>query len=199
MAVTASTAVCPQCTTRVHPFAIDTNCTFLMCSNTRCPWPFTSSSMHTHFVHDTSRSSIRKRTKRRKRDGVKPKPPKQIDCTEPASSLAGDIEWLAQLCEGSGLAWMDDAGVPQGSRQPSPSSDVDGLPDLSVLLKPGEVDPMAALLSPPVSAHELNLLDPQFWSVPKSGFDLDELFKPPNPIFVSEDKPLDANSEKLWR
>ncbi|KAJ2663393.1 hypothetical protein IW148_002523 [Coemansia sp. RSA 1199] len=199
MAVTAGTTVCPQCTTRVHPFAIDTNCTFLMCSNTRCPWPFTSSSMHTHFVHDTSRSSIRKRTKRRKRDGVKPKPPKQIDCTEPASSLAGDIEWLAQLCEGSGLAWMDDAGVPQGSRQPSPSSDVDGLPDLSVLLKPGEVDPMAALLSPPVSAHELNLLDPQFWSVPKSGFDLDELFKPPNPIFVSEDKPLDANSEKLWR
>ncbi|KAJ2501785.1 hypothetical protein GGH96_001654 [Coemansia sp. RSA 1972] len=129
--------------------------------------------MSKNFVHDSSRSSIRKRTKRRKQHVQKPK---QIECTEPVNSLAGDIEWLAQLCGESGQAWMDQ-GVPQGSRQPSPSSDVDRMPDLSLLLKP-DVDPMAALLSPPVSAHELNLLDPQFWSVPKSGFDLDELFKP---------------------
>ncbi|KAJ2146035.1 hypothetical protein IW136_000746 [Coemansia sp. RSA 678] len=161
-----------------------------MCSNTRCPWPFTSPSMHTNFVHDTSRSSIRKRTKRRKHRDERPKL-KQIE----PSSLAGDIEWLAQLCGETGQPWMDDAGVPQGSRQPSPSSDVDRMPDLAMLLKPGEVDPMAALLSPPASAHELNLLDPQFWSVPKQGFDLDELFKPQ---FASDE--LDATSiEKLWR
>ncbi|KAJ2809158.1 hypothetical protein H4R20_000337 [Coemansia guatemalensis] len=57
---------CPKCANRIEQFSVDTNCTFRMCSNTSCAWPFDSGDMESCFEHDATVPSIRKRAKRRK-------------------------------------------------------------------------------------------------------------------------------------
>ncbi|KAJ2358139.1 hypothetical protein GGF43_001019 [Coemansia sp. RSA 2618] len=98
-----------------------------MCSNTQCTWPFDSHDMHTHFMHDSTVPSIRKRAKRRKHSTREPQQQQQPRAKKlkdaaaendkdeggASSSLVGDIEWLTQLCESTGqgncqpMQWLD--------------------------------------------------------------------------------------------
>ncbi|KAJ1645901.1 hypothetical protein J3B02_000869 [Coemansia erecta] len=57
---------CPKCSRRVESFAVDTNCSFRMCSNVSCTWPFDSDNMGQYFEYDAAVPSIRKRAKKRK-------------------------------------------------------------------------------------------------------------------------------------
>ncbi|KAJ2786515.1 hypothetical protein GGI15_001447 [Coemansia interrupta] len=57
---------CPKCSHRVESFAVDTNCSFRMCSNVACTWPFECADMGRYFDHDATVPSIRKRAKKRK-------------------------------------------------------------------------------------------------------------------------------------
>ncbi|KAJ2800260.1 hypothetical protein H4R21_003246 [Coemansia helicoidea] len=69
MAATAASAKrrqCPRCASRVEPFAVDTNCTFSMCANVGCAWPFDSADMGNCFEQDATVPSIRKLAKKRK-------------------------------------------------------------------------------------------------------------------------------------
>ncbi|KAI8319810.1 hypothetical protein GQ54DRAFT_22872 [Martensiomyces pterosporus] len=59
-------AECPKCAHKVEDFLVDTNCTFKMCSNLDCTWPFDSQNMGQYFEYDHSVPSIRKRSKKRK-------------------------------------------------------------------------------------------------------------------------------------
>ncbi|KAJ2704980.1 hypothetical protein FB645_002844 [Coemansia sp. IMI 203386] len=72
---------CPKCSRRVESFAVDTNCSFRMCSNVSCTWPFESTNMGQYFEYDAAVPSIRKRAKKRKAhkdEGRKLKKPKTV-------------------------------------------------------------------------------------------------------------------------
>ncbi|KAJ2716540.1 hypothetical protein H4R19_000591 [Coemansia spiralis] len=65
-AAAAAKKQCPRCASRVEPFAVDTNCTFSMCANIDCVWPFDSAAMGGCFEQDAAVPSIRKLAKKRK-------------------------------------------------------------------------------------------------------------------------------------
>ncbi|KAJ1952566.1 hypothetical protein EC988_003487 [Linderina pennispora] len=61
---------CPKCATSIESFDVDTNCTFAMCPNVECTWPFDSNDMSQYFAQDVAISSLRKRAKKRKASSV---------------------------------------------------------------------------------------------------------------------------------
>ncbi|KAJ1845064.1 hypothetical protein H4S02_006250 [Coemansia sp. RSA 2611] len=112
---------CPKCATKVESFSVDTNCSFVMCANTQCTWPFDSRDMSVCFEHDAAVPSIRKRAKKRKQQISKEErriKRRQTLAVETgaasesrkasADTLVGDIEWLTKLCDGS-------AQLPEGN------------------------------------------------------------------------------------
>ncbi|KAJ2897967.1 hypothetical protein IWW38_001554, partial [Coemansia aciculifera] len=65
-AAAAKGGQCPKCARRVESFAVDTNCSFLMCANVDCTWPFDCQDMGRCFEHDATVPSMRQRAKKRK-------------------------------------------------------------------------------------------------------------------------------------
>ncbi|KAJ2748290.1 hypothetical protein H4S06_005001 [Coemansia sp. BCRC 34490] len=59
-------AKCPKCAHKIEAYAVDTNCSFRMCANLGCTWPFDCDNMAQCFEQDATVPSMRKRAKKRK-------------------------------------------------------------------------------------------------------------------------------------
>ncbi|KAJ2681783.1 hypothetical protein GGH99_005037 [Coemansia sp. RSA 1285] len=59
-------AKCPKCAHKIEAYAVDTNCSFRMCANLECTWPFDCDNMAQCFEQDAAVPSMRKRAKKRK-------------------------------------------------------------------------------------------------------------------------------------
>ncbi|KAJ1991139.1 hypothetical protein GGI25_003583 [Coemansia spiralis] len=57
---------CPKCSNKIECYAVDTNCSFKMCANVDCTWPFDCENMSQCFEHDATVPSMRRRAKKRK-------------------------------------------------------------------------------------------------------------------------------------
>ncbi|KAJ1901133.1 hypothetical protein LPJ81_003807 [Coemansia sp. IMI 209127] len=57
---------CPKCAHKIEAYAVDTNCSFRMCANLGCTWPFDCDNMAQCFEQDAAVPSMRKRAKKRK-------------------------------------------------------------------------------------------------------------------------------------
>ncbi|KAJ2453806.1 hypothetical protein EV183_002003 [Coemansia sp. RSA 2336] len=102
-----TTKVCPKCATRIENFSVDTNCSFRMCSNVSCTWPFDSKNLNEFFEHDTAVPSIRKRAKKRKAHSKEERLKKRRHLQklpEAQADTLGNIEWLTKLCDGPQLS-----------------------------------------------------------------------------------------------
>ncbi|KAJ2718748.1 hypothetical protein GGI07_005613 [Coemansia sp. Benny D115] len=94
---------CPKCSRRIESFAVDTNCSFRMCSNVDCTWPFEAADMGKYFEHDATVPSMRKRAKKRKlqsakEDRIKAKKAKSAEVPD---SMAHITSWLSDLSDAS--------------------------------------------------------------------------------------------------
>ncbi|KAJ2392530.1 hypothetical protein GGI23_005200, partial [Coemansia sp. RSA 2559] len=65
-AADAGKTKCPKCAHKIEAYAVDTNCSFRMCANLNCTWPFDCDSMAQCFEQDATVPSMRKRAKKRK-------------------------------------------------------------------------------------------------------------------------------------
>ncbi|KAJ2807946.1 hypothetical protein H4S07_003495 [Coemansia furcata] len=134
----ASGGRCPKCTRRVESFAVDTNCSFLMCSNIDCTWPFDCQDMSRCFEHDATVPSMRKRAKKRKALAIKEERRHKrvtlgplgsvaraaLDVLQPSTQpelglLSGDLDWLADLCQQPSAASSTAANTSSGTPLPT--------------------------------------------------------------------------------
>lgn len=186
-------SACPTCHSLLSDYSVDTNCTFNMCSNIDCTYPFETPNLSKHFHHDTTLTSIRKKPKRKRHHHKK---------------KSQQPDWLTDLCrqgknESNQRAGTNpctltqndnsnifnhnlvdvfttqDATIPQ-TRQQSPNSDGSSTMELEMLLSPPDSAAAPSSLK--------GVLDSSCWmnNTQSAAVDLNNLFSVPPSTAQSE-------------